>query len=111
MPGQPDALGGLIRHARENIARRITVRGLATHAKLSVATLKRRIQTAFVTTPRRFLAVIRLNEAARLLSGSAMNVAEVADRSGYESPASITRALRRPARGGVGRVPQAGEPV
>ncbi|MBC8011321.1 MAG: AraC family transcriptional regulator [Burkholderiales bacterium] len=95
LPGQTDALGGLIRYARENIARRITVRGLAAHAKLSVATLERRIQATLGTTPRRFLAEIRLNEAARLLTGSALNVAEVADRAGYESPASFTRAFRR----------------
>ncbi len=95
LPGQMDALGGLMRYARENVARRVTVRELAERANLSVATLERRIRANFGTTPRRFLGEIRLNEAARLLTGSAWNVAEVADRAGYESPASFTRAFRR----------------
>lgn len=90
-----DPLANLIRQAREHMARGLTVAELAARANVSVATLERRIRVNFGTTPRSFLAEIRLNEAARLLKESNLNVAEIADRAGYESPASFTRAFRR----------------
>lgn len=90
-----DPLANLIRQAREHMARGLTVAELAGRANLSVATLERRIRVNFGTTPRSFLAEIRLNEAGRLLKESNLTIAEVADRSGYESPASFTRAFRR----------------
>jgi AraC-like DNA-binding protein len=90
-----DPLANLIRQAREHMARGLTVAELAERANVSVATLERRIRLNFGTTPRSFLAEIRLNEAARLLKESNLNVAEIADRAGYESPASFTRAFRR----------------
>lgn len=90
-----DPLANLIRQAREHMARGLTVAELAGRANLSVATLERRIRVNFGTTPRSFLAEIRLNEAGRLLKESNLTIAEVANRSGYESPASFTRAFRR----------------
>ncbi len=90
-----DPLASLIRQAREHMARGLTVAELAARANVSVATLERRIRVNFGTTPRSFLAEIRLNEAAKLLKESNLNVAEIADRAGYESPASFTRAFRR----------------
>jgi AraC-like DNA-binding protein len=90
-----DPLANLIRQAREHMARGLTVAELAARANVSVATLERRIRVNFGTTPRSFLAEIRLNEAARLLKESNLTIAEIADRAGYESPASFTRAFRR----------------
>jgi len=90
-----DPLANLIRHARESMARGLGVAELAARAGVSVATLERRIRGNFGTTPRSFLAELRLNEAAKLLKESNLNVAEIADRAGYESAASFTRAFRR----------------
>ncbi len=90
-----DPLANLIRHARENMARGPGVAELAKRAGVSVATLERRIRQNFGTTPRSFLAEIRINEAAKLLKESNLNVSEIADRTGYESAASFTRAFRR----------------
>lgn len=90
-----DPLANLLRHARESMARGLGVAELAARAGVSVATLERRIRVNFGTTPRSFLAELRLNEAARLLKESNLNVAEIADRAGYESAASFTRAFRR----------------
>jgi AraC-like DNA-binding protein len=90
-----DPLANLIRHARESMAKGLGVAELAARAGVSVATLERRIRVNFGTTPRSFLAELRLNEAAKLLKESNLNVSQVADRTGYESAASFTRAFRR----------------
>lgn len=94
-PEVEDNLLRLVREARESPSRGLTVATLAARAGVSVPTLERHIRKRFGATPRTFLAEIRLNEAARLLKETNLSVSEVADRTGYESAASFTRAFRR----------------
>ena len=95
IPEGEDALLRLVREARESPSCGLTVTELAARAGVSVPTLERHIRKRFGATPRTFLAEIRLNEAARLLKETNLSVSEVADRAGYESAASFTRAFRR----------------
>jgi transcriptional regulator GlxA family with amidase domain len=90
-----DPLATLIGYARENISHRLSIRDLGRHANMSIATLERRIQAQFGITPRLFLSGIRLKEAGRLLKTTSLTISEIADCSGYHSPASFTRAFRR----------------
>lgn len=94
-PEVEDNLSRLVREARERPSKGLTVASLAARAGVSVPTLERQIRKRFGATPRTFLAEIRLNEAARLLKETNLSVSEVADRVGYESAASFTRAFRR----------------
>jgi AraC-like DNA-binding protein len=91
---RPDSFAAIICYARENIARRISVRKLGLHFNMSIATIERRIREYFGVTPQAFLFEIRMNEAGRLLNATTLTIAEIADRTGYDSPSSFTRAFR-----------------
>lgn len=94
-PDRQEMFVRLLRFAREHVARKVAVTSLSHHMGISVATLERRTRAHFGTTPRRFLAEVRLGEAGRLLTHSGRSVAEIAEHCGYENHAAFSRAFRR----------------
>jgi AraC-like DNA-binding protein len=71
-----------------------TVDALARLALASRSSFAERFRTVVGTTPVRYLARVRMEEAKRLLSGGT-GVTDTAVRLGYSSDAAFSRAFRR----------------
>ena len=72
-----------------------TVESLAREASMSRAAFARRFQELLGEGPHGYLTTWRMRLAAQLLRSTALSVAEVATRVGYESEFSFSRAFRR----------------
>jgi transcriptional regulator GlxA family with amidase domain len=58
-------------------------------------TLSRRFQSALGATPGQVYRHIRLSAARHLVESSSLQITEIAVRTGYESPAALTRAFKK----------------
>lgn len=72
-----------------------TVPEMAARAALSVPRLHGLFRAEFGTTPRAWLADLRLRQAIRELETTDLPIAEIACRGGYADQSAFTRALRR----------------
>lgn len=72
-----------------------TVAALARAAGLSRAAFARQFQRRFGISPMRYLADLRMREAARLLSETDATLALIAAEVGYESEFAFSRAFKR----------------
>jgi len=72
-----------------------TVSALARAAGLSRAAFARQFQRRFGVSPMRYLADLRMREAARLLSETDATLALIAAEVGYESEFAFSRAFKR----------------
>ena len=79
----------------DNLERAISVPELATFACVSSSHFHHVFKQVSGLTPHQFVLKIRLEQAALLLAGSVMPVAEVASRCGFSSQSALTHALRR----------------
>ena len=73
----------------------LTVEHIARQAGASTSTLTRLFRSHIGRAPAAYLADLRLARARDLLQGSALSIAEIAQRCGYGDQAALTRALRR----------------
>ncbi|GAB2805436.1 helix-turn-helix domain-containing protein [Streptomyces daliensis] len=78
---------------RERLADPLTVADLAAEARLSVYHFIRVFRDATGETPHRFLTRLRIEEARRLLTGTALTVGQIAARCGFASPGSLSSAF------------------
>ncbi len=72
-----------------------TVTSLARRVGLSRPAFARRFRESEGTSPKRYLAALRLDEAARLLRVTDAGLAQVAVRVGYSSEFAFNRAFKR----------------
>lgn len=78
---------------KEHLSRPLSVGDLAAKACLSDSQFRARCVEALGCSPMQWIRRLRLEQAQRLrLQG--MSVAEVANRTGYDSPSALTAALR-----------------
>ncbi|MEO3416356.1 helix-turn-helix domain-containing protein [Roseovarius sp. CAU 1744] len=80
---------------RENIERPLALESLARQLSCQSRTLDRRFRSRLGAPPGTVYRHLRLASARKLLEGTNLGVAEIALRCGYESPAALTRAMRR----------------
>lgn len=89
----------LVQHAlalmRENTERPLPVAALARRLSCQPRTLDRRFRARLGAPPGRVYRHLRLAAARKLLEGDTLGLAEIAVRCGYESPAALSRAIRR----------------
>ena len=78
---------------RERLAEPLTVAEIAAEAHLSVYHFIRVFRDATGETPHRFLTRLRIERARRLLSGTDLTVAQIADRCGFASPGALSTAF------------------
>jgi transcriptional regulator GlxA family with amidase domain len=90
-----DQLERALGRIRAQPARRLDVAGLARAAGMSLRTLHRRCRQELKTTPAKLLERLRAEHARLLLSTTALGTKTIAARSGFDSPARMTRAFRR----------------
>lgn len=107
MEDNPGHAAGWIAAARDPaVARALTalherpgepwdVEALAAVAAVSRSTFSERFAAALGTSPARYVAQWRMQRAAELLRTTALTMAEIATRLGYESDASFSRSFKR----------------
>jgi AraC-like DNA-binding protein len=94
-PLQDVSVARALRLIREQPGAHWTVPTLATAVGLSRSAFARRFKTATGQTPMESLTSYRLARAAVYLTSSDAGLSEIAERIGYESEASISKAFRR----------------
>ena len=80
---------------RDNLERPLPIDVLARRLSCQPRTLDRRFRAGLGAPPGRVYRHLRLASARKMLEGSHLGVAEIAVRCGYDSPAALTRAIRR----------------
>lgn len=78
---------------RERLAEPLTLAEIAAEAHLSVYHFIRVFREATGETPHRYLTRLRIERARRLLSGSTLTIGQIAERSGFGSPGSLSAAF------------------
>lgn len=95
LPVEYSDLSLIVRHARRNMAKGVTVAELASTAHVSLSTLERTVRRHLRITPQELLHRIRMNRARHLLTSSTLKVGEIALECGYESFSAFSRAFRK----------------
>jgi len=80
---------------RDTVERPLPLARLAARLSCQPRTLDRRFRARLGASPGMVYRHARLSAARKLLEGSTLSVAEIAVRCGYDSPAALTRAIRR----------------
>jgi AraC-like DNA-binding protein len=80
---------------RRDFAKPLLIGDLAAACGESVRQLQRRFRDAFGSSPQEFLIKTRILEAARLLEGTKLSVAEISARCGFVDASSFTQHFRR----------------
>lgn len=80
---------------RDNLERPLPLDVLAGRLSCQPRTLDRRFRAGLGAPPGTVYRHLRLASARKMLEGTNLGVAEIAVRCGYESPAALTRAIRR----------------
>lgn len=81
-------------YIESHLASDITLDDLAQLVQLSRFHLARRFKATFGTSPHRHITEKRIESAKRLLSGSTLQVSEIAKATGFSSPGLLIRAFR-----------------
>lgn len=84
----------MLTYIKENHGSPITLSMIAASASVSERECLRTFRKALGTSPVRFLISYRLAESVRLLESSDMQIAQIAYRTGFESPAHFSRSFR-----------------
>ncbi len=92
---QPDALvRGALAQMRAHVEQPIPLGAIARRMGCQPRTLDRHFRRALGAPPGTVYRHMRLSEARKLLDSTALGIAEIAVRCGYESPAALARAMR-----------------
>jgi PAS domain S-box-containing protein len=81
----------VIRHILENYAQPVHARDLAAVSGMSLPRFTRRFKREFQVTPGRYLAMVRLNVACRLLASTRKSIADIALESGFYDHSFFTK--------------------
>ena len=97
-PDAPDPADPLVaqalREMRDHLERPLTQPELTRRLSCQARTLDRHFRSALGAPPGTVYRHLRLSQARKLLEGTRLSVAEVALRTGYDSPAALARAVR-----------------
>ncbi len=80
---------------RENVEKPLSLQDLSRSLSCQPRTLDRRFRSRLGAPPGTVYRHLRLSSARKMLEGSVLSVGEIALRNGYESPAALTRAVKR----------------
>lgn len=94
VPTEPGTgLGPVVEWARAHLHERLTLADLAAYAHVSPRTLMRRFEREYALTPSRWLQTERLRRAQHLLESTDLAIDQVADHSGFGTPAGLRQAF------------------
>lgn len=94
-PPPPPPIADAVRIFEFNLGCPITLETVAAELRLPKAELIRLFRRTLGTTPKAFLAELRMNKAEALLAGSARPAGEIARECGYSTERSFAFAFRR----------------
>lgn len=95
-PVRPQSrLAPLLAGIEPQIGQPWTAEMMAARAGLSTSRLHALFRSELDTTPRAWLAELRLRKACEWLAGTNLSIAEIAYRAGFGDQSALTRALRR----------------
>ena len=83
-----------LRYLDENYAEPVTLHLLARHCGCSIPTLTRQFRLQTGESPISYLNRLRLDKAARLLSGTCLPVGEIAEKTGFGSSSYLARCFQ-----------------
>ena len=85
----------VIRHIQQNYASPLYIEKLARIAGMSETSFRRKFQASRGVSPSRFIAQVRIREAAHLLATSALDMSPIAERTGLPNAAYMSRAFKQ----------------
>lgn len=85
----------VIEYVNEHFSERLSIRGIARVAGMSVSALHHGFHDVTGKAPLQFVKSVRLSEARALLVNEGLDVGEAAFRVGYGSPSQFSREFRR----------------
>ncbi len=88
-------LSRAIRHIRSHATTGLDVKSLLRAVPMSRTLLERGLKQHLGLTPHQLILRTRLDAVKKLLATTALSIAEIAERTGYEHPEYMTVALRR----------------
>lgn len=91
----PADLLDVIRYIQENYASPLYTAELARLAHMSESAFRRKFQKLRNMSPARFIAQLRVREAAHLLVTTAMDMGDIAERSGFPNSAYFSRVFKQ----------------
>jgi AraC-like DNA-binding protein len=94
LAGAPEDCWRFFEALFKSSSRLSTVRGLAAYLQVVPSTLMSRFFRSRLPAPKRYLAMARLVQAARLFENPGLSVANIADHLDYSSPQSFGRHVR-----------------
>jgi transcriptional regulator GlxA family with amidase domain len=80
---------------KENIAADLSVKAMASHARMSVRNFTRVFQSELSITPARFVDTVRVDAARHMLEGSRLPLKRIATVCGFVTIGRMRRAFRR----------------
>lgn len=80
---------------RQNFAASFSIEQVASEARMSTSSLHEHFRQVTAMSPLQYQKQLRLQEARRLILGSALDAATAAHRVGYDSPSQFSREYRR----------------
>ncbi|MFC9688271.1 helix-turn-helix domain-containing protein [Kribbella sp. NPDC056951] len=96
VPAREDArVRAVVAIMRDRLAEPITLADLAADVHLSIYHVVRVFRDATGETPHRFLTRLRVEEAKRLLRGTALPLDRIARRCGFTTPGALSTAFLR----------------
>lgn len=94
-PAVPDHLAKVVDHVGARIGEKFSIHALARLAGTSVPGFNRLFRSHFGTSPGRYVAEMRVREAAKLLLESSETIEEIAEATGFPNRAYFTRVFKR----------------
>ena len=94
-PESPGKLQQVVRYIEEHFASPLYIRDLSRIAHLSESVLRRQFHRTRRVSPAKFIAQVRIREAAHLLTATSLGIEEIAGRIGLPGAAYLDRTFRR----------------
>lgn len=91
----PEELQNVIRHVEQEYERPLYIADLARMAHMSESTFRKQFKLFRHVSPAEFIAQVRVREARHLLSSTNLDVAAVAERTGFPNAAYFSRVFHR----------------
>jgi AraC family transcriptional regulator, arabinose operon regulatory protein len=91
----PEALQTVVRHVEERYGSPLYIADLANLAHMSETSFRKQFKAFRHVSPAEFIAQVRVREAGHLLSATTLDLAEIAERTGFPNAAYFSRVFRR----------------
>jgi AraC-like DNA-binding protein len=91
----PESLQTVVHHVEEQYGSALYIADLARLANMSETTFRKQFKLFRHVPPAEFITQVRVREAGHLLSTTSLEIAEIAERTGFPNSAYFNRVFRR----------------